>query len=49
MDLPRDLSGPDLVKLLRILGYHMTRQTGGHLRLVAMLKRCRAIGRGMPG
>jgi predicted RNA binding protein YcfA (HicA-like mRNA interferase family) len=33
MRLPRDLSGPDLVKLLRTLGYSVTRQTGSHLRL----------------
>ena len=33
MRLPRDLSGPDLAKLLRTLGYHITRQTGSHLRL----------------
>ncbi len=29
----RDLSGPDLVKALRALGYAVTRQTGGHMRL----------------
>jgi predicted RNA binding protein YcfA (HicA-like mRNA interferase family) len=33
MRLPRDLSGPDLAKLLRTLGYDVTRQTGSHLRL----------------
>lgn len=33
MKLPRDLSGPDLVKLLRTLDYNVTRQTGSHLRL----------------
>lgn len=33
MRLPRDLSGPELAKLLRTLGYEMTRQTGSHLRL----------------
>ena len=33
MKLPRDLSGPDLVKALRALGYTVTRQTGGHMRL----------------
>jgi hypothetical protein len=26
MKLPRDLSGPDLAKLLRSLGYEVTRQ-----------------------
>jgi predicted RNA binding protein YcfA (HicA-like mRNA interferase family) len=33
MKLPRDLSGADLAKALRRLGYQITRQTGGHLRL----------------
>jgi len=33
MRLPRDISGADLVKALRILGYQITRQTGSHLRL----------------
>jgi predicted RNA binding protein YcfA (HicA-like mRNA interferase family) len=33
MRLPRDLSGDDLVHLLSMLGYGVTRQTGGHLRL----------------
>lgn len=33
MRLPRDLSGPELAKLLRSLGYEITRQTGSHLRL----------------
>ena len=33
MKLPRHLSGPELVKLLRTLGYEVTRQTGSHLRL----------------
>jgi predicted RNA binding protein YcfA (HicA-like mRNA interferase family) len=31
--LPRDLSGPDLAKALRVLGYRVTRQTGSHMRL----------------
>lgn len=35
MKLPRDLSGPDLVKRLGRLGYHVTRQTGSHLRLTS--------------
>jgi len=30
---PRDLSGPDLAKALRALGYAVTRQTGSHMRL----------------
>jgi predicted RNA binding protein YcfA (HicA-like mRNA interferase family) len=33
MRLPRDLSGPDLVKALTKLGYQVTRQTGSHIRL----------------
>jgi predicted RNA binding protein YcfA (HicA-like mRNA interferase family) len=33
MKLPRDLSGEDLVKALRRLGYTVTRQTGSHMRL----------------
>jgi predicted RNA binding protein YcfA (HicA-like mRNA interferase family) len=33
MRLPRNLSGPDLAKSLRRLGYEVTRQTGSHLRL----------------
>jgi predicted RNA binding protein YcfA (HicA-like mRNA interferase family) len=30
---PRDLSGPDLVKALRTLGYERVRQDGSHIRL----------------
>ena len=33
MKLPRDPSGPELAKLLRAVGYEITRQTGSHLRL----------------
>lgn len=33
MKLPRDLSGPQLAKLLQVLGYEVTRQTGSHMRL----------------
>jgi predicted RNA binding protein YcfA (HicA-like mRNA interferase family) len=33
MKLPRDVSGADLAKRLRRLGYEITRQTGSHLRL----------------
>lgn len=36
MRLPRDLSGPDLVRALRTLGYQVTRQTGSHLRLTTL-------------
>jgi len=31
--LPRDLSGDELVRALRGLGYRESRQTGSHLRL----------------
>ncbi len=33
MKVPRDLSGSDLVKALRIFGYEAVRQTGSHIRL----------------
>ena len=33
MKLPRDVSGDDLAKALKVLGYQTTRQTGSHLRL----------------
>lgn len=32
MKLPRDLSGDDLVRALKRLGYKQTRQTGSHVR-----------------
>jgi predicted RNA binding protein YcfA (HicA-like mRNA interferase family) len=35
MKLPRDISGPDLARALRKLGYQVTRQTGSHLRLTS--------------
>lgn len=35
MKLPRDLSGLDLAKALRPLGYRVTRQVGSHLRLTS--------------
>jgi predicted RNA binding protein YcfA (HicA-like mRNA interferase family) len=31
--LPRDLSGHDLIRLLRRFGYERTRQLGSHIRL----------------
>jgi predicted RNA binding protein YcfA (HicA-like mRNA interferase family) len=34
MKLPRDLSGPELAKALRRVGYETSRQTGSHIRLV---------------
>ena len=33
MKLPRDVSGNDLAKALKALGYQVTRQAGSHLRL----------------
>ena len=33
MRLPRDLSGIELAKALSRVGYHVTRQTGSHVRL----------------
>jgi predicted RNA binding protein YcfA (HicA-like mRNA interferase family) len=33
MRIPRDLSGSDLIKKLKTLGYEPTRQVGSHLRL----------------
>lgn len=33
MKLPRDISGLELARLLKKLGYQITRQTGSHLRL----------------
>ncbi|MBN2089405.1 type II toxin-antitoxin system HicA family toxin [candidate division KSB1 bacterium] len=33
MKLPRDISGEELAKALGKLDYHLTRQTGSHLRL----------------
>ncbi len=31
MKLPRDLSGRDLARALKVLGYEITRETGSHL------------------
>lgn len=33
MKLPRDVSGPDLIKALRVLGYVVDRQRGSHVRV----------------
>jgi predicted RNA binding protein YcfA (HicA-like mRNA interferase family) len=38
MRLPRDLKGEELASLLGKHGYHLTRQTGSHLRLTCSLK-----------
>ena len=37
MKTPRDVSGPDLVKALRVLGYERIRQDGSHIRLTTQL------------
>lgn len=31
--LPRDISGKELVRILKKIGYSVTRQTGSHIRL----------------
>ncbi|MEI9898245.1 MAG: type II toxin-antitoxin system HicA family toxin [Chthoniobacter sp.] len=33
MKLPRDVSGAQLIKALRVLGYEVTRQRGSHIRV----------------
>jgi predicted RNA binding protein YcfA (HicA-like mRNA interferase family) len=33
MKLPRDVSGDELAKALKVFAYQVTRQTGSHLRL----------------
>ena len=37
MKLPRDVSGPLLVKALRALGYTVDRQRGSHVRVTTQL------------
>jgi len=37
MKIPRDLSGNELVQSLKKYGYHVTRQTGSHLRLTTQV------------
>jgi predicted RNA binding protein YcfA (HicA-like mRNA interferase family) len=36
--LPRDLSGHELIRLLRRYGYEITRQVGSHIRLQSSLR-----------
>jgi predicted RNA binding protein YcfA (HicA-like mRNA interferase family) len=36
--LPRDLSGHELIRLLRRFGYEVTRQVGSHIRLQSTLR-----------
>ena len=37
MKLPRDVSGEDLVKALRMIGYQVTRQRGSHMRITTQM------------
>lgn len=37
MKTPRDVSGPDLVKALGVMGYERIRQDGSHIRLTTQL------------
>jgi len=36
MKIPRDLTGSELIKKLRILGYDQTRQVGSYIRLTTL-------------
>jgi len=38
MKIPRDLSATDFIKILKKLGYDVTRQTGSHIRLTTIIK-----------
>lgn len=38
MKLPRNLSGDDVIKALRIYQYNIDRQVGSHIRLTTYLK-----------
>lgn len=38
MRLPRDLSGHELIRLLKPYGYRTTRQVGSHVRLESTLR-----------
>ena len=38
MKLPRDIGGEELAALLKRFGYHVTRQTGSHMRLSTTMK-----------
>lgn len=38
MKLPRDLSGHELIRLLRRYGYERTRQLGSHIRLQSSIR-----------
>ena len=36
MKLPRDTSGQDLIRYLKVFGYEVTRQSGSHIRLTTL-------------
>jgi predicted RNA binding protein YcfA (HicA-like mRNA interferase family) len=38
VNIPRDLSGRDLIKMLQKLGYEQTRQVGSHIRVTTSQK-----------
>lgn len=38
MRIPRDISGSDLIELLKPLGYKVSRQVGSHIRLTTQQK-----------
>jgi predicted RNA binding protein YcfA (HicA-like mRNA interferase family) len=38
MKLPRDMGGEELITILGRYGYHVTRQTGSHIRLTSTYK-----------
>ena len=38
MRIPRDISGQELIKYLRLYGYVITRQSGSHIRLSTELE-----------
>ena len=42
MRLPRDLSGRELIRLLKRYGYESTRQVGSHIRFTIELPRLRS-------
>jgi len=46
MRIPRDLTGADISKAPRVLGYEKVRQDGSHLRLTTMLNGVHQLGRG---
>lgn len=39
MRLPRNISGQDLIRALKKLGYEQTRQTGSHIRLTRLTEK----------